>query len=62
MRKVGFEALIHQVNIKSTRDLGKVVRITLEFNATDDDLLSEINKLHRADKYVGVAFAEKDNG
>ena len=56
--KVGFEALIQQVAIKSLRTGDKSARITLEIDSPSDDLLDSINRLHRADKLVGVAIAE----
>lgn len=58
MDKVGFEALIQEVKIKSLRTGDKSARITLEVDAPSDELLDSINRLHRADKLVGVAIAE----
>lgn len=59
MKKVGFEALIQEVKIKSLRSGDKSVRITLEVDSPSDKLLSSLNGLHRADRHVGVAIAEK---
>jgi len=59
MKKFGFEALIQQVTIKSLRTGDKSVRITLEVDSPDNDLLDNINRLHKADKLVAVALAEK---
>ena len=58
--KVGFEALIQQVAIKSLRTGDKSARITLEVDAPSDELLDSINRLHKADRRVGVAIAEAE--
>jgi len=50
--KVAFEAQIMQNNIKSLRSMDKEARLILEYSAEDDNLVSDINKLHRADKTV----------
>ena len=60
MRKVGFEALVQEVKIKSLRTGDKSMRITLEVDSPSDRLLSSINGLHKADKLIGVAFAETE--
>lgn len=59
MKKIGFEALIQQVAIKSLRTGDKSVRITLEIDSPSTRLLNAINGLHKADEHIGVAFAEK---
>lgn len=59
MRKVGFEALIQEVKIKSLRTGDKSARITLEVDSPSDDLLDDINRLHKADALVAVAIAGK---
>ena len=59
--QVGFEALVQQVAIKSLRTGDKSARITLEIDSPSDELLDSINRLHRADKLVGVAMAEVGN-
>lgn len=59
VRKIGFEALIQQVTIKSLRSGDRSARIVLEIDAPKDSLLNGINYLHRADRLVGVAIAEK---
>lgn len=58
MKKIGFEALIQEVKTKSLRTGDKSTRITLEVDSPSDELLDSINRLHRADKMVGVAIAE----
>lgn len=60
MRKVGFEALIQEVKIKSLVSGDKSARITLEVDSPSDSLIDNINRLHRADRLVGVAIAEKE--
>jgi hypothetical protein len=60
MRKVGFEALVQEVKIKSLRTGDKSMRITLEIDSPSDRLINGINALHKADKLIGVAFAEKE--
>lgn len=57
MRKIGFEALIKKVEIVSLRSGDKGATITLEVDNPTDSLLDGINKLHRADRRVGVAMA-----
>jgi len=60
MRQVGFEALIQEVRIKSLKSGDKSMRITLEIDSPSDDLIDGINRLHKADSFVGVAMAEKE--
>lgn len=57
--KVAFEAQIMQNNIKSLRSCDKEARLTLEYSAEDDDLISDINKLHSADKTVMVIITDE---
>jgi len=57
-KKIAFEALIQEVNIKSLRSGDKSVRITLELDNPGDNLLSKLNELHRADRLVAVAIVE----
>lgn len=58
-KRIGFEALVQQVNVKSLRTGDKSMRITLEVDGPSDDLVAKINELHRPDRFVGVAIAEK---
>jgi len=58
--RVAFEAQIMQNNIKSLRILDKEARLTLEYSAEDDKLVSDINKLHSADKTVMVVIMDKE--
>jgi len=57
--KVAFEAQVMQNNIKSLRSMDKQARLTLEYIAEDDKLVSDINKLHSAEKTVMVVLMEK---
>lgn len=58
--KVAFEAQIMQNNIKSLRSMDKEARLILEYNAEDDELISNINKLHSAEKTVTVVIMDKE--
>ena len=58
--KVSFEALIKQNTIKSLVSGDKHARLILEYEAEDDDLMSAINKLHRADETVMVVIMDKE--
>jgi hypothetical protein len=57
--KVAFEAQIIQNSIKSLRSLDKGARIVLEYSAKDDDLISNINRLHKADQTIMVVLMDK---
>ncbi|HUM33640.1 MAG TPA: hypothetical protein PKX32_00105 [Candidatus Saccharicenans sp.] len=57
-KKIAFEALIQQVSIKSLRSGDKSMRIVLEVDQPGDKLVSTLNELHRADRFVAVAIAE----
>ena len=56
--KVAFEALVISNNIKSLRSMDKEARLTLEYRAEDDELVSNINRLHKADKPVMVVMMD----
>lgn len=58
--RVAFEAQIMQNNIKSLRSMDKEARLTLEYSAKDDELISNINKLHSAEKTVTVVIMDKE--
>ena len=58
-KRVGFEALVKQVDIKSLVSGDKQARLTLEFDASDDKLMNDINALHRADDTIFVVIMEK---
>ena len=60
MQKIGFEALIQQVAVKSLRTGDRSLRITLEVDSPGDPLLKALAGLQRADKLVGVAIAKKE--
>lgn len=59
--KVAFEAQIMQNNIKSLRSLDKEARLVLEYSAEGDDLVSNINKLHKADHTIYVVLMDSVN-
>ena len=48
-----------EVRIKSLRSLDKSARLTIEFDAKDDKLITKINELHKADKTVFVVIMER---
>ena len=58
---VEFEALIKQLTIKSLVSCDKQARLILEFNAADDELMTGLNKLHRADECVIVEIKNKND-
>jgi len=60
--KVAFEAQVISNNIKSLRSLDKEARITLEYLATDNELVSNINSLHKADQTIYVVLMDKEDG
>ena len=57
--KVCFEAQIMQNNIKSLRSMDKEARLVLEYSAEGDDLVSNINKLHKADQTIFVVITDE---
>ena len=57
--KVAFEAQIMQNNIKSLRSLDKEARLIIEYRAEDDELVGNINKLHKPDKTVMIVIMDK---
>ncbi len=57
-KKVAFQALIQQVTIKSLRSGDKSMRIVLEVDQPEDEMISCLNELHRADRLVGVGIVE----
>ena len=56
--KVAFEAQIMANNIKSLRSLDKEARLLLEYRAEDDELVANINKLHKADQTIFVVISD----
>jgi len=56
--KVCFEAMIKQITIRSLVSMDKQARLLLEFNASDDELIANINKLHKADETVKITIEE----
>ena len=57
--KVMFEALIKQNTIKSLVSGDKQARLTLEYEASNDETMDKINKLHKADETVTVIIGSK---
>jgi len=57
--KVAFEAQIMQNSIKSLRSMDKEARLTLEYSVENDKLVSDINKLHKADTTVMVVIMDE---
>ena len=57
--KVAFEAQIMLNSIKSLRSLDKEARLILEYSAKDDELINNINKLHKPDKTVMIVIMDK---
>jgi hypothetical protein len=59
MKKVGFEALIKEINSKSLVSGDKATRVVLEFDSSKAlETLNALNELHVADKTVAVAIAK----
>lgn len=54
VKSVEFEALIKQFIIKSLVSMDKEAELRLRFNANDDFLISEINRLMKADELVKI--------
>ena len=59
VRKVGFEALIKEVKAVSLVSGDKGARVILQIDNPSDSLMDNLNRLHRPDRFVGVAIAEK---
>jgi len=61
MKKIAFEALIKELNIKSLVSGDKQARVLLEISSPSDEVIDAINRLQRADRFVAVALAEIKN-
>ena len=57
--KVAFKAQIMSNNIKSLRSMDKEARLTLEYSAEDNQLITDINKLHKPDDTVYVVIMDR---
>lgn len=57
--KVAFKGLIKNLNIKSLVCGEKEARLMIDFKPTDD-VLSELNKLHKPDEEVYIVVVEKE--
>lgn len=60
MRKVAFPALMKKLEVKSLNSLDKGGRLILEFNVPDDELITGLNRLMKADGEVMVAIVEQN--
>ena len=60
--KVAFEAQVMENKIKSLRSMDKEARLILEYKAENDDLVSNINKLHKPDDTVYVVIMDRKEG
>jgi len=58
--QVAFPALIKELNVKSLVTGDKEARLVLQFQPTDD-LLDQINRLHRADELIMAAIVPIEN-
>lgn len=58
-KRVGFNALLQQVNVKSLKSGDRSMRLTLEVDNPPDDLIAKIGELQRADDMVFVALMDK---
>lgn len=57
--RCAFEAQIMRNDIKSLRSMDKQARLTLEYQAEDDQLIGDINRLHSAEQTVFVVIMDK---
>jgi len=57
--EVQFPALMKSLQIKSLVSGDKGARLLLEFRADDNDLISDLNKLMKADDEVKVTIEEQ---
>ena len=58
--KIAFDALIKQITTKSLVSGDKATRIILEIDSPSDEVLNNINQLHRADGTLKVVFIESE--
>lgn len=56
--KVAFKCIIREVKIKSLVSGDKSVRVTIEVDNPDQDLIEQLNRVQIPDKQIAVAFAE----
>lgn len=56
--KVAFDALIKQITSKSLVSGDKATRIILEIDNPSDEMLNDINRLHKATELLKVVFLE----
>ena len=55
---VAFLALIRSAQVKSLVSGDKSLRVVLEIDDPRDELVSDLNRLHRPDEHVAVVVAE----
>ena len=58
MKKVAFPALMKKLEVKSLKSLDKWARLILEFKVPDDELITGLNRLMKADSEVMVGLVE----
>jgi len=59
--KVEFLALMKKLEIKSLVSMDKEARLTLQFNAENNELINKINQLMKADELVKVRLENATN-
>jgi len=57
--QVSFEALIKKLTVKSLVSLDKEAHLLLQFNAENNELIDQINRLHRPDEMVRVTISNE---
>jgi len=61
MNKVGFEASIVELKVKRLASEDKSMRLTLQVDNPDDDLINDLNRMFKPSGHrVGVAIAEAE--
>ena len=58
-KQVAFPALMKKLEVKSLNTLDKGARLTLDFNVPDDEIITGLNRLMKADSEVMVAIVEQ---
>ena len=59
--KVGFNALIKELKVKSLVSGDKGATLMLQIDNPEDELINSLNRLQDPTKQVGVAIAESEN-
>lgn len=58
-KRVGFQAQMKKLEVKSLVSLDKGARLILDFNVTDEKLIGDLNALMKPDAEVFVVIMEK---